>query len=314
MHSNELVVQDARVPQLSNLNDLVNRFLSSQDVRESSRSTYRKTLRIFLDWLGQRDGQNFRPDRDTILRYKEFLGTKGLSNLSVSGYLVSVRQFFKWAEGLKLYPNIANGVKGAKRVRSFRKDALTSVQVKHLLAQIDTTTLIGQRDLAMLLLMAVTGLRTIEVARADLGDIKTEQGQMVLYVMGKGRDAKDELVVLPEMVVTVLRHYLKTRGATAADEPLFTSESDRNSHGRLTTRSISGICKSRLRGADMNSSRMTAHSLRHTAVTLALEAGASLQDASSMARHASVTTTQIYAHNMDRIKKAPELLVAELLK
>lgn len=60
------------------------------------------------------------------------------------------------------------------------------------------------------------------------------------------------------------------------------------------------MVKRHLQKAGFNSSRLTAHSLRHSAVTLSLLNGATLQEAQMFARHANIATTQIYAHNLDR--------------
>jgi integrase/recombinase XerC len=80
-----------------------------------------------------------------------------------------------------------------------------------------------------------------------------------------------------------------------------------NSQGkRLSTRSISGIVKQRLKNAGFDSDRLTAHSLRHTAVTLSLIGGNTLQEVQQFARHENISTTQIYAHNLDRAKNRCE--------
>ncbi|MBK7141481.1 MAG: tyrosine-type recombinase/integrase [bacterium] len=101
---------------------------------------------------------------------------------------------------------------------------------------------------------------------------------------------------------------------TEDDEPLFASVSYRNSRQRLSTRSIRRIVKVALRQCGLDSARLSAHSLRHTAVTLSLQGGASPQEAQAMARHSSIETTMIYAHNIDRIAHAPERRIAALLK
>ena len=61
--------------------------------------------------------------------------------------------------------------------------------------------------------------------------------------------------------------------------------------------------------AGYDSDRITAHSLRHTSVTLLLEAGATLQEAQHHARHADPATTGIYAHNIDRRKDHSEQII-----
>ncbi|MGN9065310.1 tyrosine-type recombinase/integrase, partial [Collinsella sp. HCP28S3_B9] len=61
------------------------------------------------------------------------------------------------------------------------------------------------------------------------------------------------------------------------------------------------------------SERLTTHSFRHSAVTFALLGGASLQQAQALARHTNLTTTMVYAHNVDRVSQAPERFVDGLL-
>ena len=72
--------------------------------------------------------------------------------------------------------------------------------------------------------------------------------------------------------------------------------------------------KNNLRGIDIDDARLTAYSLRHTAITLSLIGGATAQEARVMARHADINTTLIYAHNINRIKQAPEKKIDELLE
>ena len=293
------------------LGSLVDRFLLSQDVKQSSKNTYKRTLRQFQEWIS-REGITI-PDRETILAYKRSLEEKKHSGLTVSAYLVAVRRFFEWAETVKLYPNVARGIRGAKRQRGFRKDPLTVGQIKELLSSIDRSGLEGKRDFALLNLLVRTGLRTIEAVRSDIGDIRQEGGEAVLWIQGKGRDAKDEFVLLTPDTLRPIRDYLQERRATEEASPLFVSHSDRNRNERVTTRTLSRIVKEHLRGVGLNSGRLTAHSLRHTAITLSLQAGATIQEAQALGRHANINTTLIYAHNINRIANAPERKIETLL-
>lgn len=294
------------------LNALVERFLLAQDVKEKSKLTYRKALRQFFAHLAENKTASL--SREDIISYKESLSQRGLSAFTLSTYLVAVRKFFEWAESAKLYPNIARGIKGAKKPRGFKKDALTVEQVKRVLASIDRSTLQGKRDFALLNLLVRTGLRTIEVIRADVADVRQEGGEALLYIQGKGRDSKDEFVLLTEETLSPLRDYLAERGACNETSPLFSSLSDRNRNKRLTTRTLSRISKSYLRGAGLDDRRLTAHSFRHTAVTLSLMGGASIQEAQTLARHTSLNTTLIYAHNINRVGNAPERKIDKMLQ
>jgi len=214
---------------------------------------------------------------------------------------------------MKLYPNIAKGIKGFKRAKGFRKDPLTVGQIKELFKIVDTSTLQGKRDYALLNLLVRTGLRTIEIVRANIEDIRQESGEAILDIQGKGRDSKDDFVLLTDSTLKPILAYLQVRGSVEDKAPLFTSLSDRNKNQRLTTKSISRIVKAYLRAINLDSKKLTAHSLRHTAITLSLKAGATIQEAQALGRHADINTTMIYAHNIDRIKNAPERKIEELL-
>jgi len=286
-------------------------FIQSLDVAISSRKTYERGIKPFIEWV-QEQGI-MKPSRADILLYKDYLKSLNLSPYTISGYLTVVRKFFEWAEGEKYYPNIARGIKGLKKPKGFRKDPLTILQIKELLDSIDRNTIKERRDYALLNLLVRTGLRTVEIIRADVEDIRQEGGEAVLWIQGKGRDSKDEFVLLTEDTLKPIREYLSARGDVSGDSPLFVSDSHRNAGGRLTTRSISRIVKERLRGIGINDGRLSAHSLRHTAITLSLIGGASIQEAQALGRHASIDTTMIYAHNLDRVKNAPERRIDTLL-
>ena len=110
-----------------------------------------------------------------------------------------------------------------------------------------------------------------------------------------------------------IRMYLQMRKTTDETEPLFTSLSNNNKGQRLTTRSVSGVVKERLKKAGYNSSRLTAHSLRHTAVTLSLLAGKNLAEVQQFARHVNITTTMIYNHALDKAKNSCSEAITEAI-
>lgn len=295
------------------IDDYTNLFLESLDIKQSSKSTYKRELKGFLVWFKNQNQKNL--DRQDLLHYKEFLqNDKSLSSLTISGYLTVVRKFFQWLESVKIYPNIATGIKGPKRRKGFRKDCLTVEQTKILLNSIDRSTLTGKRDFAMLNLMIRTGLRGIEILRANREDISRQSGETVLFIHGKGRDDKDEIVLLTQSTIDPINQYLIARKNVKNRDPIFASHCTKNWGKRLTTRSISRIVKNRLKDINLDDPRLTAHSLRHTAITLSLLAGATTQEVRAMARHSDVNTTLIYAHNINRIKQAPEKKIDAFLE
>jgi len=302
--------------QRPSLQDLAGMFLDDLDVSDISRAVYGRSLKQFFCWLertGRRD-QLGQLTREDVLAYKRDLDATGHSATTISSYLSVVRQLYSWLEAKRISPNIARGVRGARRPRGFRRDCLTPDQIRQALQMLDGGQQGGLRDYAILNLLARTGLRTIEVARATVGDLRQESGQAVLWIQGKGRDSKDDFVLLLPETLQPIRLYLWIRQEEAGQPlpdgaPLFCSDSDRNAGQALTTRSISRIVKTALRRIGLDHHRLTAHSLRHSAISMAIRGGASLQQAQAMARHSDPKTTMIYAHNMDRVKDGAEKFI-----
>ena len=276
------------------------------DAAPKTKATYARSLRqwrAFLDGEGIGEGE---ATRETVLRFKESLRADGKSAATVNAYLTAVRALYAWLEAERLYPNIAAGVKGERRNHNSPKDSLTREQAAGLLDK-HPRTLSELRDLAIINLMLRRGLRTVEVTRANIGDLRQVNGEAVLDVRGKGyAGAASDFVVLNESCLKPLYAYLEARGETSPDAPLFASIGNRNQGGRMSTRSVSRIVKEAFREEGISSARLTAHSLRHTAVTFALLGGASVQETQAMARHASIGTTMIYAHNLDRMAAGAE--------
>jgi integrase/recombinase XerD len=308
----ELEKKIAAQPLLETVDGLIERFLESHDVKPVSREGYRRRLLQFARWCAY--NQVVAPTRESILNYKRHLQVQNFTPLTIGAYLTAIRCFFSWAESVKLYPNIARSIKGPKRQKGFRRDPLTLKQVHDLLNSIDRSKLLGKRDYALLNLMVRTGPRTIEIIRANVDDIRTEGGsETVLWLQGKGSDSKDAFVVLTDAALRPLQEYLAARGQTREGDPLFGSTSDGNRNARMTTRSVSRIVKQRLRSIQLDSPRLSAHSCRHTTVTLALLAGASIQETQQLARHSDVSTTMIYAQNIKRAAGIPEKKIEEIL-
>lgn len=289
---------------------LLEDFTSFIDASKNTVLTYKRGVKQLMVYLF--DNNIKQPTREDIIAFREQLKTTHKAT-TVQNYMVAIKLFFKWTNSIGAYPNIAENLKGAKISRNHKKDYLTSKQVKRLLNCIDTDTLQGKRDYAITLLMVTGGLRDTEIVNANIEDIRTIGDYTVLYLLGKGRDEKSDYVKLVEQVENAIIDYLKARGKTNPTEPLFTSLSNHNNNNRLSTRSVSRICKNALINAGYNSERLTAHSLRHTAITLSLLGGKTLQEAQEFARHSNIATTQIYAHNLERIKNNCEETIANAI-
>lgn len=286
---------------------LYRRFIEFLDVKEKTAETYTKALKRLFKYFS--DNGIGEPTRADIIAFRDELKATTKAS-TVKTYLTATRLFFRWLDQEGMYKNIADKVKGAKVEHGHKKDALTIDQVKDVLSTFSNDEATAKRNYAIFVLMVTCGLRTIEVSRADVEDLRTLGSKTVLYVQGKGKDEKSEYVVITRQVEKAIRAYLATRDSVGDKEPLFTSTSNNSKGKRLSTRTLSGLVKDHLKQADLNSSRLTAHSLRHTAVTLSLLGGSTLQEASQFARHANISTTEIYAHNLERMANPCEDIVS----
>ena len=283
---------------------LFDRFVSYIDASENTVKTYTRQLRQFFYWI-QRE-QITQPQREDVMRYREEL-KKDHKPATVQGYIIAVRQFFRWTAQEGLYPDIASNVKGAKISRAHKKDPLTVRQAQEILEQQRLRgDLAGLRDYAILAAALTCGLRTVEIQRANADDLRPLGDKTVLYIQGKGHEERAEYVLITAPVEKAIRAYLKRRGKISKGAPLFASVSRQNDGGRLTTRSISRIVKNAFIEAGYDSDRLTAHSLRHTAGTLNLLQGGTLQETQQLLRHTNINTTMIYAHNLDRASSKNE--------
>ena len=288
--------------------DLYINFLSFLDVKEKTVETYRKALKRLFHYF--MENRITRPIRSDLIAFRDELKATCKAS-TVKTYLTATRLFFRWLEQEGIYKNIADKIKGAKVEHGHKKDALTVDQVKDVIdtfKESDDST--AKRDYAIFVLMVTCGLRTIEVVRADIEDLRTLGNKTVLYVQGKGKDEKSEYVIITREVEKAIRSYLATRKDATNKAPLFSSTSNNSKGKRLSTRTVSGLVKDSLVKTGLNSSRLTAHSLRHTAVTLSLLGGSTLQEARQFARHSNIATTEIYAHNLERIANPCEGIVS----
>ena len=295
-----------------NLRDLADRWIKYLDVAPRSVQTYSTNLKQFLIWLAQNNITN--PTREDIIAYRDSLMSNHRPS-SVQGAMAAIRLFFQFLEMSGVYRNVAQHIKSPKLDRGHKHDYLTSDQSKELLATCDEPDNREQalRDKAILSVMLTTGLRTISIINADIRDIGTVGDNTVLYYLGKGHSEKNVFVKLTAPVEHALRKYLSIRGEVKDSDPLFASVSNRDKGGRLTTKSIRRMVKSRLKKIGLNSRRVSAHSLRHTTATLCLQSGSSLSEVQQLLDHASISTTTAYTHLQNRIKNQSEQRVSDLI-
>ena len=161
-------------------------------------------------------------------------------------------------------------------------------QVRRLLAACDASTVVGNRDLAILTLLLRLGLRRDEVARLGLDDIDWRAG--TIRVRGKG-DRHEQLPLPPDVGRRLAEYLRHARPGDAQGRTVFVRHFA--PHHALGASRVSGIVADAARRAGLG--RIHAHRLRHTAATELFRAGASLPEIGQILRHRRAETTAIYA-------------------
>lgn len=294
--------------------EIMEAFWAVLDVFESTLRTYKRTMGRFLDWIHEQGLSLEDVGAAHLLAYKRHLG-ESLKPSTVNTYLIPVKRFYRFISARSGRPNITSELKaGRKKAEGHAKDALTEEQAQAILDYLKSRLSEGigaVRDYAIFSLLLTCGLRTIEAARANVEDVTEIDGIPVLWIQGKGHTEKDCFTPLSPFTLRAIRSYLESRGNVSPSSPLFVSHSNNNRGGRLTERSISATAKEAMRANGIDSPRLTAHSLRHTAITQALLKGATLQEAQELARHKDPKTTEIYAHNLDRLRNRAARFAAD---
>jgi integrase/recombinase XerC len=275
---------------------------------ENTIATYKRGLHRFLGWLAEQGIT--QPNSADIAAYRDDLKAK-YSAKTVNLSLSAVRAFYRYLleNGAIGYSpaNQVRGIRGGKR--EHKRSDLSAGEVLDVLATCDDTPQ-GIRDRAIITLMAYCGLRTVEIQRANLDNLKIN-GRMVLWVQGKGHREADAFVVIPRDQEIVIRRWLAERKKLSTAEPALFVSLSRNAYGgRLTTRAISSIVKSHYHAAGIYDDTKTTHSLRHSAITSAIRHGATPMQVQAMARHSSFDTTLNYIHEVNRLDSPAEDLIA----
>ncbi|GAB3719262.1 hypothetical protein GCM10027592_62750 [Spirosoma flavus] len=260
---------------------------------EESRDTYTKSLNAFFRYLADEQGQGNQASfsGQTVGRYVEWLKKEGLSAFTVNIRLSAIKQLAAWviknrsqlglvADQVDSLRDV-DAVRGLTTERKFYKDSLERAERDELLNSIEDAA-----DRALVALLVIEGLRTVEVTRLRVGDIDFERKQ--LWVKGKGKDTRKD-VHLFDSCAQALISYLQDKSywpiPPQAGKALWTD---------LKTYQIRYRVDKYLRQLNLKRPRLSAHSLRHTTGQLLIQEGVEPIHVQRHLRHELFETTQFY--------------------
>ena len=258
-----------------------------------------RAVGVFIDWCDERSLNRISDiTRPILQRYQRHLyhyrktNGQALAYTSQATLLQALRAFFRWltVEGHLLY-NPAADLTLPRLSRQLPKVILSIAQVEAILAQPDTTTLMGLRNRAILETLYSTGIRRSELMHLTLFDVDPIRGTLMVR-QGKGR--KDRLLPLGERACAWVEKYRQQV------RPELMSG---NEHGYLFVTDygepyqknrLGDMVKRHLRAAGI--AHGSCHAFRHAMATHMLEGGADIRYIQMMLGHSELSTTEIYTH------------------
>ena len=259
----------------------------------ASLTSYRRDLTAWAEWLSQHAGKDLlaaeRSDIESFLA-AQFRGRARAT--SISRRLSSLRRFYRLqAMQGTLAADPTLRIKSPKLPRRLPK-AVSEQQVEALLGAPDVDTTLGLRDRAMLETLYATGLRVSELVGLKRSQLGFDTG--VVRVLGKGN--KERLVPLGEEAIAWLKRYL------ASARPLLAKNAKTDAvfvtarRAPLTRQAFWQSIKRYAVKADISTTKLSPHTLRHAFATHLLNHGADLRVVQLLLGHADITTTTIYTH------------------
>jgi len=265
-------------------------------------SAYKRDLLKFDEFARKRKLTLESVGRDDLVDFLAGLYRLKLESRTVARQLVTLRNFFRFAQIQELIPEDPSINLESPKIRRHLPGYLRLEEVEKLLEQPDAKTPMGLRDRAMLEVLYSTGLRVSELTSLGVNDLDTKVG--CVRCIGKGD--KERIVPVGKKALGMVDKYLRDgrpqllRNAKASSGPaLFI-----NRRGVALSRvGVWKILSAYGRRAGLRVA-LTPHMLRHSFATHLLERGADLRSVQLMLGHADISTTQIYTHVVEeRLKQ-----------
>lgn len=296
-----IILKEKEELTLNKLGEYEESFIDYLDVDDKTIKSYKVGIKALINYLKE-NGIKY-PTRNDIISFRNMLRDNYSSN-TVNAYMIAVRSLFKYLKIHNIYDDISVDIKGAKYDNTPKKQVLSEEQAKELY-----NLLTNKRDKALFSLLITTGLRGIEVARAKIEDIKVHNGEVVLWIQCKKHDSKDEYVKLSEQVLNDIKNYIGDR----TEGYIFTSTSNRNLNGGVTTATLRREIKSIFKKIGIDSETFSLHSMRRSAATFMYLEGADIQQVQQVLHHKSNVTTARYINAITRNENKSEYNVANAI-
>jgi integrase/recombinase XerD len=247
----------------------------------NTRLAYQQDLRTFLCWTDDRQLALLDVRRTHIELFARHLESVGAARATIARRLSTVSGFYQYCVEEELLT--ANPAANVRRPRLRQESTMSGLDRTELGAFLVQAGISGARDHALACLLALNGLRISEALESDIEHLGLERGHHTLTVTRKG----GKVVIIPLAPRTARTVYLAVGERETG--PIFLDSMGRRMNRHQAPRVVRRLAKRA--GIEKT---ITPHSLRHSFITAALDAGVALRDVQEAASHADPRTTMRY--------------------
>lgn len=284
-----------------------------EDYKPNTRRAYVRIFNDFQAWASIDSLEDLQGlNTLTIMEYKHFLKSQGKKAASINQTMSGLRKVFKVLTEFEYLPS--NPFKSTLIRNEKVSDVSTkgALGVANLNAMIQANErenydhrmleLIRRRNGLILRFLYFTAARRSEVAELRWDDLQQDSGFQIALIRNTKSGVPQRLKIRAELYAE-LQDWRYALINAAIDSPsVFVSLGFRTQGQKMTGKGINDVV---VRLGKAVGLKISAHYLRHTAITLALEMGEPLQKVQAYARHSSANTTIRYYHDQELLRKNP---------
>jgi len=247
----------------------------------NTRLAYQQDISVFGLWCDRHNLGVMDVRRSHLELFARSQEADGMAKATIARRLSTMTSFYRYCVEEELI--VRSPALNVRRPKLRQESTMSGLDRNELGAFLIDAGLSGGRDHALACLLGLNGLRVSEALGADITDMGMERGHHTLRITRKG--GKTELIPLAPRTARTLYFAVGTR----EEGPIFTSSGGTRLNRHQASRIVRRLA--RLAGIEK---RISPHSLRHSFITAALDAGVPLRDVQEAASHADPRTTMRY--------------------
>lgn len=237
---------------------------------------------------------------ELVSQYHGSLVSQKLAPATINQKLAAIKSLVNYALEIGKCHYTLTNIKAEKLTQYRDTKGIPKAQFKLMIDAVDTDTIKGVRDCAILILLWGNALRRSEVVNCDVSDYSPSLRELV--ITGKGKIGQPETISLGSGAIASIDRWLTKRGKYTRSDPLFCAVHKGYWGNRLHTHSIYKLVQkyAKLAGIDKV---MSPHRIRHSSITEALNlTNGDVRKVQKLSRHSNINTLMIYDDNRQNLQ------------